>query len=440
MPMKAFLQKFSSIISESGGSLDQIVHLGAGQHAEPSDYSGLRYRRLVLVEGDPESVEVLSAACEEDPSVQVIQKIITPSGGDVRFHRFNLSSVNGVLPAGTLTSLYPRLRVLGHERLPSSSLGSLLEELEIDAQKRNLLILDIPGLEASLIESLTKEQLRKFEFILIRGCRESLQVGAISLKEMLALLKKSHYTVLEQDEEEDPHWPIVLLKIDGAHAELEEELENRARLLVEKATEIYQQGERIAELERVVGETNAQRDGLQGGVTELTRQLGETRSAQFSKQEELESRDRLLVEKATEIHQHGERITELERVVGEVSAQRDGLQGELVVVRAAMELSNQQLGTHQTRISDLESEVSSKETLLDVLSKGRVQQDRVYEELSEERDGLLKQIETLEARLRDLELQIQERDGKSQLVDAEFQKVEGQMEIIKEIFLKERLK
>jgi chromosome segregation ATPase len=384
--MRNFIQKISSLTA-GAEFFDQIVHLGAGQHADPLDYAGLQYRRLILVEGDPEATETLSTACEKDPSVQVIQKIITPTEGDVIFYRYNLSSVNGILPAGTLTSLYPRLRVIEEETLSSASLGSLLEELEIDEQKRNLLILDLPGLEASLIESLTNEQLRKFEFLVIRGCRESLQEGARSLKETLAHLKKSHYTVHGQDDEEDPHWPIVLLKFDGAHAELEEELENRARLLVEKATQIHQQGERIGELERLVGEVSAQRDGLHGEVAELTRQ-------------------------------------------------RDELQGELVEVRAVLEQSNQQLGTLQNRISDLESEVSSKETLLDVLSKGRVQQDRMYEELSGERDGLQKQIETLEARLRDLEVQMQERDGKSLLVDAEFQKVEGQMEIIKEIFLK----
>ncbi len=370
--MRNFIQKISSL-STRAEAFDQIVHLGAGQHAEPSDYAGLRYRRLVLVEGDPEAAETLSTACEEDPSVQVIQKMISPTGGEVRFYRYNLSAMNGVLAAGGLTSLYPRLRVLGEERLSSSTLASVIEELEIDAQKRNLLILDLPGQEASLIVSLTKEQLRKFEYILIRGCKESLQNGAQTLQQTLALLKKSHYALIEEDKEEDPHWPIILLKYDGAIAEIEEELQNRARLLVEKATQIHQQGERIAELVRVVGE---------------------------------------------------------------VSAQRDGLHGEVAAVRSELEQSHAQHGTLQHRISDLESDVLSKETLLDVLSKGRVQQDRMYEELSEERDSLQKQIETLEASLRELELQIQERDGKSLLVDAEFQKVEGQMEIIKEIFLR----
>ena len=84
--------------------------------------------------------------------------------------------------------------------------------------------------------------------------------------------------------------------------------------------------------------------------------------------------------------------------------------------------------------------MASKETLLDVLSKGRVQQDHMYEELTEERGGLLKHIENLENQQKKLEQQIQESDGKAQLVDAEFQKVEGQMEIIKDIFLQERLK
>jgi hypothetical protein len=355
--MRNLIGERSLFVSE-GESLDQILHLGAGQHHDRSEYVSLHYRKLILVEGEPEAADALSAAYDGNPSVQVIQKIITPKGGDVRFYRYNLSSVNGLLPSGSLNSIYPRLKVIGEETIPSLPLASLIEGLEIDARKKNLLILDLPGQEASLIESLTKDHLRKFEFLIVRGCRASLQEGAKSLQETQALCEKSNYKIIQQDHEDDPNWPIILLRYDDTIAKIEGELENRARLLVNKATQIHQQGERIAELERVVGEVQYQ-----------------------------------------------------------------------------LEQSIAQQTTLQERINDLKYQVSSKETLLDVMSKGRIQQDRIYEELSEERDKLQKQIETLKARVNELEQMIQERDGKSLLIDAEFKKVEGQMEIIKDIFL-----
>jgi peptidoglycan hydrolase CwlO-like protein len=565
--MKAFLQKLSSIISESGGSLDQIIHLGAGEFSEASDYAGLPYQKLFLIEGDPDVAEKLALHHGDSSAATIVSSLITPVATQTVFHRYSLPFLNGPLALGELRRIYPRLQELEQLHREGVTLGSFLESVPVDTEHQSsLLILDIPGQEGSILESLSEDQLARFEWILLRGASESLQPGARAITLTVSFLETQGFRAIDRDES-DPQWPLLLLQRDPAASRLlrqireqeqlildltqerhsladalrdqevvtssvledrlatiseleerlahqqrneanrilelehrmsllagdmaakdqqisekdvltqqqlarlseleaalvehrsqidvltaqrdelqgtlavhQEELGNRDRLLMGKATQIHQQGERIAELERVVAETNAQRDGLQGGVTELTRQLEETQSALFSKQEELGNRDRLLVEKATEIHQQGERIAELERVVGELSAHRDALQGELVAVRAAMEQSNQQLGALQNQISDLESEVSSKETLLDVLSTGRVQQDRMYEELSEERDGLQKQIETLEARLSDLEGQIKDRDGKSLLVDAEFQKVEGQMEIIKEIFLRERLK
>lgn len=375
--MRKFLQKISAILSAGEKPFDHIVHLGAGQHVERSDYEGIRYQKLALVEGDPEAAEELSAAYEGDPSVQVISKLVSPAGGEVVFHRYNLSAVNGILPAGTLSMLYPRLRLLAEELLPSSPLPRLIAELEIRPESKNLLLVDLPGQEPDLIQSLSGELLRKFSFIVIRGCLEAHQGGAKELRQTLSLLGNLHYKLVEQDGAEDSQWPLALFEFDGAVAEIEGELENRARLLVQKATQIHQQGERIVEAERHFGEVSAHRDALQGEVGELRGQLDNANALQTSL---------------------------------------------------------------QTQVSDLNAVVASKETLLDVLSKGRVQQDRMYEELTEERDGLLKHIENLENQQKKLEQQIQERDGKAQLVDAEFQKVEGQMEIIKDIFLRERLK
>jgi hypothetical protein len=312
--MRHFLHKISEALSSDGEVFDNIIHLGAGGDAERSDYESLRYRKLVLVEGDPEAAEVLGDSLGSDLDVQIVPSLVTPSGGDVKFYRYNLSGANGILPAGTLSSLYPRLRLLDEETHPSASLSDVIERLEIDAANKNLLILDLPGQEAELIESLTRDQLRKFQFIVIHGCLEAYQEGAKDLSATLSLLGRSHYKLVDQDAEEDLQWPIALFEFDGAiaevvhqrdelqsaHAVLNEELENRARLLVEKATQIHQQGERILEAERHFGEVSTHREALQGEV----------------------------ITKADLLRQQGERIIELERVVGELTAHRDALTAE----------------------------------------------------------------------------------------------------------------
>ena len=410
--MRNFLQKISSVLSVGGESFDTILHLGAGQDADRSDYEGLQFQKIILVEGDPEAAEVLSATYEGISDVQIISKVVTPSGGDVTFHRYNLTSVNGIFPAGRLTTLYPRLRLIGEEVLHTISLSSFIEGFQIDGDCKNLLILDLPGQEADLIQSLSRDQLRKFRFVVIRGCREAYQEGAKELGQSLSFLKKSHYKLAEQDAEENPQWPIALFEFDGAIAEIEEELEKRAHLLVEKDTQIHQQGERIGELERLFGEVSAQRDGLQGEVAEVTRQRDELKSAHAILNEELENRARLLLEKATQIHQQGERIAELERVLGEVSAQRDALQEEL---------------ENRARL------LVEKETEIQQKSERIEEAERHYGDMTAHRDALSAEREGLFERIAGFESQVQDQLGRQKCIKDQMAKAEAQLEMLKEL-------
>jgi hypothetical protein len=384
--VKALLNKLS-FLNET--PLELILYIGAGSSFDLSDYGVLNPKRLVLVDGDPDAVGRLTHSLAGEASCNILHTLVTPDGANRPFYRYNLPFLNGTLPLGDLQILYPRLKVVEELELPSKTLSALLETVPLAGERKRLLIVDIPGQEPAILGSLNPEQLHAFEWILVRGCRKALQEGAQSIEASITRLEGSLFTRVAMDEESDPAWPVGLLHFDRRMVEIVEaaktlalkeatdreaaanaELENRARLLVEKATNIAQQAERIAELELQLKSAQGELDGARHQLGELTRQLEE----------------------------------------------------------------------HATQLGSANECLAAQKTLCEVLSKGRSQQDKLYKEQLQELDGLRVKIDELSARILEMEGLLGDKEAQSKLVDTEFQKVEGQLDLIKEIFLREKIR
>jgi uncharacterized coiled-coil protein SlyX len=372
--VKTLLSKLSSL---NEVPLDLILYIGAGSSVDLSDYGALNPKRLVLVEGDPDAVEQLTRSLAQETSCQVLSALITPDGAKRPFYRYSLPFVNGPLPMGDLRTLYPRLKVVEELELPSKTLSTLLETIPIAGEGKRLLIIDIPGQETAILGSSNPEQLRAFEWILVRGCRKALQGGAQSMEASITRLEGSLFERVVTDVESNPAWPVGLLHFDRRMAVRHNDLENRARLLLEKAIKIDQQAKRIAGLESQLKSGQGELDGARQRLGELTRQL-EERTAQ--------------------------------------------------------------LGSANERLPSLEADLASQKTLVEVLSKGRSQQDKLYKEQSQELDGLRARIEELNARILEMEGLVADKETRGKFIDNEFQKVEGQLDLIKEIFLREKIR
>jgi DNA repair exonuclease SbcCD ATPase subunit len=134
---------------------------------------------------------------------------------------------------------------------------------------------------------------------------------------------------------------------------------------------------------------------------------------------ELETRARLLVEKATQIHQQGERVSTLE-------SERD----ELATRHQALVTSHSLLATEREALS----------TLLDVLTAGRVAQDEQMEKILSENKSLLYARDASQCRISELEHEVAQLRAHAKFIDEEFGKAEGQLDLIKDIFLRESLR
>jgi chromosome segregation ATPase len=218
-------------------------------------------------------------------------------------------------------------------------------------------------------------------------------------------------------------------------AAVQAELGNRTRLLEEKAAESQQRAQRVAEFELQLRSSQSELDDARRQLGELNQkiaEMAETKAQALKEaadreaavQSELTHRIWLLDVKVSENQERTQRIAELDAQIAN--------DARLLEERAT------NLRTANERLSSLESEAAAHKTLVEVLGKGRSQQDKLYKELSQEKDGLRAEIERLNRRIFELEALVASKETHENLLDIEFQKVEGQIELIKEIFLQER--
>jgi hypothetical protein len=232
---------------------DCVVHVGAGRYAERSDYDALRPEHIVLVEGDPDAAANLRDRFQGEERMTVVSSLVGDGESEVTFHRFSLPSFNGPLGMGRLREIYPRITEIESIQLRSRSLSAIGRKQELHLGERNLLILDVPGQEASMLSVLRREELANFSYIILSGCSEAWMEGSVALDKSLATLEDAYFQTVREDND-DPAWPRHLLILDKIKLRMKWELDKNEFMSVERLHQIHQQEEKIKELERVVEE------------------------------------------------------------------------------------------------------------------------------------------------------------------------------------------
>ena len=158
----------------------------------------------VLVQGDSEAYQVLSSALPDwqqqfDGGLLAWPDVVAAQDGMVTWRQYSVRGLNGPLNVERLSSVYPRLTLLSVQQRQAHGVTGLVERAlsAQDARSQGLprlLILDIPGQEAGMIEALGAPGLEGFDWILFRGCREPFGDGipvAEQAAERLATLHRA---------------------------------------------------------------------------------------------------------------------------------------------------------------------------------------------------------------------------------------------------------
>jgi hypothetical protein len=325
--MELLLNRFASL---GLGDFDTVLHIGAGSGIELDGYRSINIRRLVLVEGDPETAEELRAHPALPSDAEAIEQVLAPETGVAEWHRYNLPVLNGVLPPAELLSLYPRLKVLSRERVQALSLGELLKRVDAESTGRNLLFLDVPGLEVILLAPASEPLLEAYEWIVVRGCRGTYYEGGAAIDVVQDRMRQHCYRVDLHDGDTNPDWPTLLFRRD-------EPLRENRRLqavLAEHAQKLSEVQHRLSRYESELAEVKTAREAQATLANERQMQV-----------ERLTAELKALSDKAEEVH----------RERAEQSAAQNALQAELVAARRSAALAIKLQALREADLTDLQN-------------------------------------------------------------------------------------
>jgi len=202
-----------------GGPLATIVHLGAGRGADLEGYARLSPGRVVLVEGDAETVADLRSSARARRWAEVHAVAVAPQSGELAWHRFNVSALNGPAEPIGLSAFYPRLRALDSLPAQAIALSEFLQGLALADKGDHMLVFDLPGQEEALLASLPQELLSRFAGVALRGCGVKTSGLGDAVETVAHQLKSRYFRPIAAVAEDEPLWPVHLLIFDAAAQE-----------------------------------------------------------------------------------------------------------------------------------------------------------------------------------------------------------------------------
>lgn len=451
-----------------------VVHLGAGHGAALPALNALNAERLLLVEGDPDALLVLRRRNDLPAAVQIRGAVVGTEPGKTQWHRYTMAAMNGPLDALVWTPVYPRLRLISSVPVEVLSMQTTLTEAVdgLRAPGPNLLVLDLPGQDAALLAAVSGELLRRFEWVVVRGCAAPSDPRWPPVSASVEHLVGMGYALQSTPTPADPLWPVVMLRFDATAYRLQQ-LQRQIQALQLHGTQVEAEL-RKAEQQNLQAQAALQAAQQSGAALEQT--LAEARArAQSAAQDFERERDALVSARAEQDRMAAaqvQRVGVLETEKVQLTGERDALAKSRTELTAALDVQTRLAAECKLRLDELGKEkvqlVNERDALTKVrtdLTTARDEQAKLATErqqrvdaltkdkalLVTERDALVKERAGLIAArdeqtksARDANQKVVALDGEMAemlarhgLLQEELIKAEAQIELIADVLLRE---
>jgi hypothetical protein len=237
--------------------IDTLIHMGAGQCSELDEYLTLQPRQLILIEANSQLAQDLHNRVEGLTQVQVSCVAIAGNPGPATFYRYNLPEVNSLHPASGLMDLFPGLKLLDQQEVNTISPVTLLEPLQLGAERENRLVIELPGEELPVLQALQQsQQLEMFSQVQLYCGREPLYEGSEPAARVFEWLREVGFDLIEEEDNRDPDRPCWTLRRNALQLR-NRDLQRQLEQLTGKNRELAQQA---ADLEGQVNMLISDRD------------------------------------------------------------------------------------------------------------------------------------------------------------------------------------
>ncbi|MEH6587181.1 MAG: hypothetical protein V7720_11510 [Halioglobus sp.] len=241
---------------------DTIIHLGAGTCRELGIYQSLDPRQIILIEPNPEQLEILHLKAASAKNIQIVECAVSDRGDDNCLQVLSDPHFSSLREPSGLLELIPGLKVERQVTVTTRTITELIDSLGLEAGKNHWLFIDTPGVEAEILQAINESgEIELFSHLLIRAGAESFFAGAIPIRELSADLGELGYRPVGQPDYSDADFPVY-------HLHLDQLLIEQQRLTKELRADVAEKDLKIDTLSNQIQDLNSNADKLRADVAE----------------------------------------------------------------------------------------------------------------------------------------------------------------------------
>jgi FkbM family methyltransferase len=185
------------------GDRGTVLVIGAGDGSGLPQFRQLRGARLVLVEAHPGYAEMLARQVDASRGEQVLAVAACGDAGlqEAPLHVLNNPQFSSLrMPA--MQEHFPNLGITHDARVATRPLDEIIRPLGLDPRGNHLLIVDAPGIAGDLLDGVQPMHLQQFEKIIVSAPLEPLYAGETVLPILCERLSALGFDAGDQDQQE----------------------------------------------------------------------------------------------------------------------------------------------------------------------------------------------------------------------------------------------
>ncbi len=322
-----------------------LVHVGAGGSARQYPFTNMPC--LLALEADTQQHARLQAQLQNHPHGQVLQAVVAGQPGSAEFFTLSQTLESGLCAPAQLQALWPNIKALHSETLPTTTLQTLLEQTPDGAAAFNWAVIDC--LPANELLQGAGELIHGWDVLVVRALKDAAaganpSTYAMSLPALRQQLSIYGLEFVATEEENHPQLVRALfvrnpaLQFAKDEAALTAARDEQAKLATERQT--------------ALSTLQTQHDSL---VQEKAKLIAD--SAEMAK-----AKDQLGAQLSTETKARAEALAQREaeaKAKSEAITQRDALAKEKVALAAARDEQTKLAAERQAALSTLQTQHDS---------------------------------------------------------------------------------
>ena len=396
------------------GELGQIIYAGVGNSPALATILPLAYKSLQLIEPINTIYERLDKKFASE-SVQVKNMAISSAGGIADFTITQPVKYSSLKKNIALEHVLKNSAITSTEAIQTISLSDLIKQSALTENDNNIIILSINGAEFDCLATVKLEELTLFSTLFVQIENHGVYSENKNTEAELKSLLRTLGFYFECRQQEGAIFTSLVFKRDDTLLDC---LRSLQKLKRKNQEERDKANDFLATKEKDKAEFISSITQLEEQCTEL-----EARSSLLNAEKQQLAEQKATVQKQSEAQKQelAQKVEQLENQLAQVKQSKESEKAEFVARCSQLEAEKQQLAA---RSSKLDIQLANLQSQRDELVKSNSNKDKQIKTLTEQRDKE--------------QLTNKELNHHQVLLTREIMKTEAQLELIKDIVIREK--